>query len=370
MGDQPPKVPERGPSLCSVKTAAEEKCNSLSQSLNQVSFKMCLSTSKDNDDKTTSKSPPQKKKSSDYQNVTSSTSSLEASGSLEDEEVLQRNFLHMQDKKAEDESHQKKQEQLLLKERTSLCLLSGGFVFNLMAAEGQEERMTIAGQGPPDQRVVVHHIHHHIHHHSPPQQPSPPAVPVKMVDNFYININRQLTVNKYLLEQCGWYHGALSHVQSTQLLSRCPQGTFLVRDSSHSRFLYTLSVQRGLEESPTSVRIFFSHGNFRLDADEATEHLLPKFNSILDLIEHYCHLKSQTDKTAKQMDATKGWVDKAGQVYAPICLRKPLLKEVPSLAHAARLAVHQCLRKSKAQPTQLDLPNQITNYLTAYPHVM
>ena len=300
----------------------------------------------------------------------------------------ERNFLHMKDKKAEEEEEEEeshssktKQKQLLLQETTSLTslnLLSGGFVYNLMAAANH-----VNNPDETQQRVVTVHHHHHIYHHhySAPEPNHSHKTSSMTSDNFYINISRQLTINKYLLEQCGWYYGNISHQHSSQLLSQQAQGTFLVRDSAHSQFLYTLSVQRGLDESPTSVRIFFSHGNFRLDADTAAEHLLPKFNSILDLIEHYCSLNSQPNHTWIDDDQTLSSanvkptsksvvVDKQGKVYAPICLRKPLRKEVPSLAHAARLVVHQCLRKSKAHPLDLKLPNQITNYLTAYPHVM
>merc|ERR1712008_670184 len=92
------------------------------------------------------------------------------------------------------------------------------------------------------------------------------------------NIHQCLNVNKQLLEQCGFYYGAINWSQSTELLRRTSEGTFLVRDSSDSRFLYTLSVQRKPEDGPTSVRIHFAYGKFRLDADEQIEDLMPKLN--------------------------------------------------------------------------------------------
>ena len=54
-----------------------------------------------------------------------------------------------------------------------------------------------------------------------------------------------------------------------------------------SRFLYSLSVQRGPDEGPTSVRIHFSQGKFRLDAEDKIQHLMPAFKSVVDLVEYY-----------------------------------------------------------------------------------
>jgi len=177
------------------------------------------------------------------------------------------------------------------------------------------------------------------------------------------NIHHCLNVNKQLLEQCGFYYGAINWSQSTELLRRTSEGTFLVRESSDSRFLYTLSVQRKPEDGPTSVRIHFAHGKFRLDADEQIEDLMPKFDSVLDLVDYYSSL-SKSNRAKSHI-----WIDREGTFYSPICLKKPLIKEVPTLAHAARLAVHQSL-KSQGSVPELKLPNQIINFLTKYPHGM
>ena len=177
------------------------------------------------------------------------------------------------------------------------------------------------------------------------------------------NIHQCLNVNKQLLEQCGFYYGAINWSQSTELLRRTSEGTFLVRDSSDSRFLYTLSVQRKPEDGPTSVRIHFAYGKFRLDADEQIEDLMPKFDSVLDLVNYYTSL-SQNNRAKSHI-----WIDRSGTLYSPICLKRPLRKDVPSLAHAARVAVHQSLKSQDSLP-ELKLPNQISNFLSKYPHGM
>ena len=62
-------------------------------------------------------------------------------------------------------------------------------------------------------------------------------------------------------------------------------GTFLVRDSADPRYLYALSIQT--ERGPTSVRIHYTEGCFRLDADSLLAERLPKFRSVPDLIDFY-----------------------------------------------------------------------------------
>ena len=289
---------------------------------------------------------------------------------------------------------------------STASLLSGGCAINLMAASTENQVIT-----------VHHHHHHHFNSNDgkvttlttssssfPGSKPTfqstlgskvrpssvalskaPLQLPIQIKStptvsktlsselrnhqvnqNFYVNINyihQCLTLNKFLLEQCGFYYGAMNWSQSTELLRNTNEGTFLVRDSSDSRFLYTLSVQRTPEDGPTSVRIHFANSKFYLDADEQIEDLMPKFDSILDLINHYCNL-SQNNCAKSHI-----WIDNKGHFYSPICLKKPLKKDVPTLSHVARLAIHQSMKSQDLLP-ELNLPNQINNFLVKYPHVM
>jgi suppressor of cytokine signaling 2 len=331
------------------------------------------------------------------------------------------NLFQLEDKKAESQSQKtkKRHEHLLLQHGSRIeaaasdsteltsstaSLLSGGCVINLMST------------------APVITVHHHHHHHfddnngqmtsittlspeipssnlatssptrlesrpklDPLKTPAPSSLPqiqsstsvtqtlAPSLRNLQSNrnanvrlsniIHQCLYVNKQLLEQCGFYYGAINWSQSTELLQRTSEGTFLVRDSSDSRFLYTLSVQRKPEDGPTSVRIHFAYGKFRLDADEQIEDLMPKFDSVLDLVNYYTSL-SQNNRAKSHI-----WIDRSGTLYSPICLKRPLRKEVPSLAHAARVAVHQSLKSQDSLP-ELKLPNQISNFLSKYPHGM
>ena len=179
------------------------------------------------------------------------------------------------------------------------------------------------------------------------------------------NIHETLRNNRLKLEESGWYHGKLSWAESAQLLKNTAEGTFLVRDSADPRFLFTLSVQRDAKDGPTSVRIHFSHGKFRLDADEKIEHKMPTFDSVCELVQFYCAGQQASGAKSQQNHV---WVDNRGQLYSPICLKQPLMKEVPNLKHLARMAVHKSL-KSQATPS-VWVPNPIKAYLCDYPHVM
>lgn len=254
------------------------------------------------------------------------------------------------------------------------------------------------------QHVVHHHvIHHHHHHHhnsqtllplqasssfldpscssssnSVPATPNPLSfTPTPDVAFPFKNSNKEsskstkrlhdiqevLTRNKTLLENCSWYYEQLSWSESAELLKDASAGSFLVRDSADARFLFSLSVQRGNNEGPTSVRIHFVHGKFRLDADDKIRDFMPEFDSVVALIEHYLSL-STTDVGKSHV-----WVDNAGKLYSPICLKRPLYRsKPPSLAHFARTTVHKTVDKDRID--SLPVPNRLKAYLKEYPHVV
>lgn len=87
------------------------------------------------------------------------------------------------------------------------------------------------------------------------------------------------------LRESGWYHEGLGYQQSVELLKDTTPGTFLVRDSSDPHFLFSLSVQT--KRGPTSVRLHYVEGLFRLDAQPHLAPVMPMFPSVLDLVQHY-----------------------------------------------------------------------------------
>ena len=183
----------------------------------------------------------------------------------------------------------------------------------------------------------------------------------------------QILLNsKHQLEQCGWYYGSLSWQQSVQMLSASEPGTFLVRDSQDPRFLYSLSLQQPGSAGPTSVRIAFHKGHFSLDADERIWGLMPKFDSIGSLISYY--VSQEQSEECGERGCPRSQVGK-------LCLRSPLYKSPPSLAHFARLEINRSLTTGASSSSthafsttsslstlrSQMLPSKLLDYLAQYP---
>ncbi|EEB12822.1 suppressor of cytokine signaling-2, putative [Pediculus humanus corporis] len=165
------------------------------------------------------------------------------------------------------------------------------------------------------------------------------------------------------LRTSGWYYENVSWQESVILLKDTDPGTFLIRDSSDPNFLFSLSVQTS--RGPTSVRLHYVNGHFRLDAEEKLIPHMPSFGSVIELIDYYVEntVKNKTtskkngQKTKQQqqqqqqqwMQKSKDqvWIDSQGNVYSNILLVKPLYKKdhFSSLQHLARLTINFRLKK-------------------------
>ncbi|KAK9302803.1 hypothetical protein QLX08_005297 [Tetragonisca angustula] len=175
-------------------------------------------------------------------------------------------------------------------------------------------------------------------------------------DNYMIDRNAaRLSEIKRLLQTCGWYHEGLSWQQSENLLKNTAVGRWLMRDSSDSRYMFAVSVQTA--RGPTSVRVHYFLGQFRLDAEPRLAFAIPLFDCPIKMLEYYVEYSKSVDEHRKEV-----WVDYSGQLYSEIYLTKPLVKGVRSLSHLARLVVN----RSKL-PTK-HLPPLIRNYLAEYPY--
>lgn len=168
-----------------------------------------------------------------------------------------------------------------------------------------------------------------------------------------------------------------------------------MRDSSDARYLYALSIQT--DKGPTSVRIHYSSRGFRLDSsqNELLDHL-PKFRSVLHLVDHYvakgpqCRDKGQVIiilslflagpslmRDGRSLIAfhrnvhsllsfdwkKQFFLDNSGQVHSEVQLTRPLRKEVPSLQHLCRLARNN--GPNAGHPDHV--PLAIRSYLAEYP---
>lgn len=185
----------------------------------------------------------------------------------------------------------------------------------------------------------------------------------------------RLSESVRLLRESGWYHEGLTWQQSQELLKDSEPGTFLIRDSADQRFLYSLSVQT--EQGPTSVRLHYVDGKFRLDSEPYLAQMMPVFNTVIDLIVHYVRC-SAAAACAIASGGGQVWVDSKGCMFSRILLRKPLYRadRVPKLKHLARLVVHKALEASAVPKIpllppphkQLELPVSLTDYLAEYPY--
>ena len=166
-----------------------------------------------------------------------------------------------------------------------------------------------------------------------------------------------LEMTRLELQQCSWYHGSITWLQADQLLENKSEGTFLLRDSQYPGCLYSLSIQRA-KLGPTSIRIYFSQGRFRLDSEGAIRNIMPTFPSIVDLVEYYMRRDRLYTNPGELEPDIKTKID----------LRKPLLKSPPSLAHMCRLSINSCMKREEKNRhiQQLTLPVKLVQYLTSY----
>ena len=164
---------------------------------------------------------------------------------------------------------------------------------------------------------------------------------------------RVLSATKKALLECGWYWQKLTWQDAIQLLQSCSIGTFIIRDSADRNYRFSLSVQT--EKGPTSVRIDYNRGKFRLDCENSMKSTLPEFSNVINLVEHYVKVSKKGGRHV--------WVDSHGKVYSPIIIRRPLTKTTPSLKHLCRMTINMSLARSY---TAERLPPNLTKYLDEY----
>lgn len=152
------------------------------------------------------------------------------------------------------------------------------------------------------------------------------------------------------LRRSGWYWGHMTVNEAKEKLQDAPEGTFLVRDSSHTDYLLTISVKTSA--GPTNLRIEYREGKFRLDSVVCVRSRLKQFDSVVHLIEYYVLLsKNKKIETETLPNRT-----------VHLWLVKPLYTSTPSLQHLCRMAVNKCTSKIH----ELPLPMRLKEYITEY----
>ncbi|XP_075973279.1 suppressor of cytokine signaling 2-like isoform X1 [Anticarsia gemmatalis] len=178
---------------------------------------------------------------------------------------------------------------------------------------------------------------------------------------------RRLADTLRALRLSGWYYGSLDWQGARTLLKDASVGAFVIRDSGDRNFIFSLSVQT--ERGPTSVRLHYEQGFFRLDCDRPLARYMPRFRCVVELVQHYT-------RVGERSAAGTVWVDREGCPHSPVMLKLPLRKSPPSLLHCARLAVHRSLDSNPLTPKLwcapkhrlLPLPSTLIDYLGEYPY--
>uniref|UniRef100_A0A8C1GIZ8 Cytokine-inducible SH2-containing protein n=1 Tax=Cyprinus carpio TaxID=7962 RepID=A0A8C1GIZ8_CYPCA len=159
------------------------------------------------------------------------------------------------------------------------------------------------------------------------------------------------------LHTSGWYWGAVTASEARDALIGLSEGTFLVRDSSHPLYLFTLSVQTW--RGPTNIRIEYNSGRFRLDSSFPARSCLLSFSALPSLVQHYTSTSQGEERTAEERHV----MSKYNGIL--LKLRKPLHrpKAFPTLQHLTRLTIN----RHTGCHTQLPLPRLLLLYLQEYP---
>ncbi|KAA0186248.1 suppressor of cytokine signaling 2-like [Hyalella azteca] len=189
-----------------------------------------------------------------------------------------------------------------------------------------------------------------------PATPSASALPERRLNRPWTSTDDSIVLQRARaeLEECGWYYGGLTWKEAGSVLAGSSEGSFLVRDSWSGRCLYALSLQTA--RGPTSVRIEYESGKFRLESETSARDGVPQRSSVVALVQAY----TQTSHPAHV------WVDHSGQTVSAISVKKPLRKNPPSLQHLSRLAYNA----SPVKVSLLDsrIPTLLKTYLESYPH--
>ncbi|XP_026549595.1 suppressor of cytokine signaling 2 [Pseudonaja textilis] len=152
------------------------------------------------------------------------------------------------------------------------------------------------------------------------------------------------------LRCAGWYWGSMSVAEAKERLQDASEGTFLVRDSSHSEYLLTISVKTSV--GPTNLRIEFQGGKFRLDSVICIRSRLQQFDSVVHLIEYYV-LMCKDRRMVSEIPSN-------GTVH--LYLNKPLYHSTLSLQHQCRVAINRYTSKIQ----ELPLPTRLKEFLQEY----
>ncbi|XP_061605671.1 suppressor of cytokine signaling 3-like [Phyllopteryx taeniolatus] len=155
------------------------------------------------------------------------------------------------------------------------------------------------------------------------------------------------------LQESGFYWGAITGKNANSLLGAENAGTFLVRDSSDNRHLFTLSVKTAA--GTKNLRVQCDAASFYLQTDPKNIHAVPHFDCILKLVHYYM---PQSRGNGRNVD----YIYSGGE-KVPLELVKPLACCPSTLQHLCRKTVNGHLDISS---TRDQLPHPLRQYMQDY----
>ena len=178
--------------------------------------------------------------------------------------------------------------------------------------------------------------------------------------------NKDLTLKRtyHVLEEAHCYYGALSMQSARQKLKFSPEGTYLIRDSSDSRFLFSISIKT--KRGVTAIRVLHSDGQFSLDCEENVSQHLPTFSCILQLLQFYTNLRSQS--SSSKNNTCVFLETRTGRRDIAVFLSRPSIHTVPSLKSLARKSLNCMLSEEQRKKLLIFMSPCIEQFMTDYPY--
>ncbi|XP_062507425.1 suppressor of cytokine signaling 2-like [Corticium candelabrum] len=167
------------------------------------------------------------------------------------------------------------------------------------------------------------------------------------------NNTRRMCLSRVLqtLRESGWYWGPLTNADAQKLLEKTADGTFLLRDSSDERHLFTITFK--VEGIVSSIRLELYRGLFRLYSSECGS--CPAFDCVVSLVNFYI-----------KNNVRLFWLERTDAPRISVKLKQPLLTAVPTLQHWCRLSINSCTHPDMIR--KLPLPRKLKSYVSDYQH--
>ncbi|XP_008327772.1 suppressor of cytokine signaling 3 [Cynoglossus semilaevis] len=157
------------------------------------------------------------------------------------------------------------------------------------------------------------------------------------------------------LKECGFYWGPITGKEANAMLANESNGTFLIRDSSDNRHLFTLSVKTA--SGTKNLRIQCDAASFHLQTDPKSIHSVPHFDCVLKLVQYYMPQNKGNTRSGNMY-----YIHSGGEKI-PLELIKPLFCSLSTLQHLCRKTVNGHLDISSRRD---QLPHPLKEFLQEY----